>query len=367
MEILTNFTSHFLSFILVLTILVFVHEFGHFWVARKAGVKIEIFSIGFGKEIFGFTDKLGTRWKFSLIPLGGYVKMFGDKNAASQPDYNKINKLSADEKKLSFEHKSLLIKSSIVAAGPISNYLFSILIFAFFFFSFGHPQASSKISSVVDNSPANKAGILPGDIITEINGQKITSFDEIRNVMALNLGEELKIKVNNQVKIVTPQKVIEQDALGNKIETFRIGIMTENFRYEKQGFFASIKLAIIECYKISIGTLKSIGQMIAGKRNSDELGGPIKIAQYSSKSLQAGFLSLLMFMGLLSVNLGLINLLPIPVLDGGHLLIYFVEAVLGKKASNAFQKFGFQIGIILLLFLTIFVTFNDLKSLIKVK
>ncbi len=359
--------SIILSFIVVLTVIVFVHEFGHFWVARRSGVKIEIFSIGFGRELFGFNDSQGTRWKFCLVPMGGYIKMFGDKNAASQTDENKIRNLSQKEKDFAFSCKSLLTKSAIVVAGPLANYLFSAIVFSSFFLIYGYPNSTPVVTRVIEHSPASKAGIYPGDTITEINNKKIESFDDIRNIMSLNLGEEVYIRINDQkeYKIVTPEKKIEKDILGNEVKSYKLGIMTDTIIMEKQNIFSAIKLSIFECYKLSIITLKSIGQMIIGERSSKELGGPIKIAQYSAKSAEAGIKSLLWFMALLSVNLGLVNLFPIPALDGGHLLIYLVEASFGKKIASKIQNYGFPIGIILLLMLTMFVTLNDLNSLFK--
>lgn len=367
MELLSTLLFNILSFVLVLTVIVFVHEFGHFWVARRAGVKVEVFSIGFGKELFGFNDKYGTRWKFCLIPMGGYIKMFGDKNAASQEDGSLIKSLSKKERQMAFSCKSLKVKSAIVAAGPAANYLFSAIIFSFFFFIYGYPSVTSRITEVIEGSPASQAGIYPGDIISVINDKSVNSFDDIRNIMALNLGEDVYIKVNGQenYKIITPRKTIEKDDLGNEVVSYKLGIATNNIIMEEQNIFSATKLAIFECYNLSVMTLKSLGQMITGTRSSKELGGPIKIAQYSAKSMEAGIKSLLWFMALLSVNLGLINLFPIPVLDGGHLLIYIVEASFGKKIACKIQDYGFQIGIILLLMLTIFVTLNDLGVLLK--
>ena len=367
MEIISLLLHNILPFILVLTVIVFVHEFGHFWVARKAGVKVEVFSIGFGKELFGFNDKHGTRWKFCLIPMGGYVKMFGDKNAASQTDQDLLDHLSPEERKIAFPCKSLLAKSAIVIAGPAANYLFSAIVFCLFFLIYGYPNATSTITQVLENSPASKAGIYPGDVIDEIDGKKVENFEEIRNIMSLNLGEPVSLKVNgkDEYKVITPEKRVETDVLGNEVESYKLGIVTDNMVLEKQNIFGAAKLAVFECYKLSVMTLKSIGQMIMGTRSSKELGGPIKIAQYSAKSAEAGIQSLLWFMALLSVNLGLVNLLPIPALDGGHLVIYLVEIGFGKKIAHKIQNYGFQIGIILLIMLTMFVTLNDLSSLFK--
>lgn len=367
MELVSTLLFNILSFILVLTVIVFVHEFGHFWVARRAGVKVEVFSIGFGKELFGFNDKYGTRWKFCLIPMGGYIKMFGDKNASSQEDKDVVKGMSKAERKIAFPCKSLKNKAAIVAAGPVANYLFSAIVFTFFFFIYGYPNITTKITDVIENSPASEAGIYPGDIIDKINGKKVNSFDDIKNIMSLNLGEDVNVKITNQkdAKAITPKKMIEKDILGNEVISYKLGIITTDIKIEDKNIFAATKLAIFECYNLSVMTLKAMGQIVTGARSSKELGGPIKIAQYSAKSLEAGIKSLLWFMALLSVNLGLINLLPIPVLDGGHLLIYLVEASFGKKIACKIQNYGFQIGIILLLMLTIFVSLNDLSSLLK--
>lgn len=367
MEIISTLIQNVLPFILVITILVFIHEFGHFWVARKSGVKVEIFSIGFGKELFGFFDKHGTRWKFCLIPMGGYVKMFGDQNAASQTNEHLINSLSEEEKKVAFPCKSLLTKSAIVAAGPIANYLFSTLIFIFFFTIYGYPNTDSIITDIAPNSPANEAGIIPGDDVIQINQKEIHNFNDIKNVMTLNLGNEVDLVINRNGnlihKSIKPKKIIEQDILGHEVTSYKLGIITNHTTLERQNIFMASKLAIKECYNLSITTLKAIGQIIIGKRKTNELGGPIKIAQYSSKSAEQGFESLLWFIALLSVNLGLLNLMPIPVLDGGHLFIYLVEASFGKKIANKIQHYGFQIGLILILMLTIFVTLQDIHNL----
>ena len=367
MELITNLLYYTLPFILVLTIVVFIHEFGHFWVARRVGVKVEIFSIGFGKELFGFNDKHGTRWKFCAIPLGGYVKMFGDKSAASNSNEELIKQLSEEEKKIAFPCKSLLSKSAIVVAGPLANYLLAIIIFTGFFIVYGVPNASAKITKILPGSAASIAGIEPGDEIIDINGAEINNFNDIKNIMSINVGEKINISFKKNDKIIakeiTPQEFKIKDILGNEAKTYRLGIIAENIILEKKSLFPAIKSAVKECYDLSLMSLKAIGQIITGQRSSKELGGPIKIAQYSAKSAESGIQSLLWFIALLSVNLGLMNLLPIPALDGGHLLVYLTEAVLGKKIAAKVQNFGFQIGVIILIMLTIFVTFNDISSL----
>ena len=367
MELISNILHYLLPFICILTVLVFVHEFGHFWVARRAGVKIEVFSIGFGKELLGFNDKYGTRWKFCLIPMGGYVKMFGDKTAASNSDDELINSLSAEEQKMAFQCKNIWQKVAIVIAGPAANYLFAALIFTAFFSYYGYPSANSVITKILPDSPASRAGIEPGDIVISINGQAVRNFNDIMNAMALNMGDDLTLvfKKHDELiaKQIKPKQMITKDILGNDVTSYKLGIMTEHVVLERQNIFAAMGLAVNECYQMSVMSLRAIGQMIIGKRSAKELGGPIKIAQYSAKSSEEGVSSLIWFMALLSVNLGFINLLPIPVLDGGHLLIYLVEVTVGKKIASKMQNYGFQIGIILLIMLTMFVTFNDLNSL----
>jgi regulator of sigma E protease len=367
MEMISTLLYNIIPFILVITIIVFIHEFGHFWVARKAGVKVEIFSIGFGKELFGFNDQYGTRWKFCLVPMGGYVKMFGDKSAASQTDEDLLKSLTPAERKIAFPCKSLLAKAAIVVAGPMANYLFSALIFTIFFNIYGYPNADSMITKIMPNSPASKAEVNPGDVIIAIDEQKVSSFNDIKNIMALNLGNAVNLVINRNGNLINkqikPEKLIEKDILGNDVPSYKLGIITDHVVLEQQNLFTASKLAIGECYNLSVMTLKAMGQMILGKRGVKELGGPIKIAQYSAESAKQGLQSLLWFMALLSVNLGLINLMPVPTLDGGHLLVYLVEAALGKKIANKIQNYGFQIGFILIIMLTIFVTLNDLHSL----
>lgn len=367
MEILENTLYYFIPFIVVLTILVFVHEFGHFIIARKMGVKVEIFSIGFGKELFGFNDKHGTRWKFCIIPMGGYVKMFGDKGVASNSDEELLASFTEKEKEIAFSCKSLWQKAAIVAAGPIANYFLAIVIFTFFIFYFGQPTAKPIVSELVPDSAAYISGIEKGDLITKIDDKEIKTFNDIRMLMSISVGKKVTVTLKRGEsylsKELTPSLHLEKDDLGNEVRSYRLGIIAGGFVNEKKGIIESLGTAIKECYEISILTLKGIGQIILGDRSSKELGGPIKIAQYSAKSAENGILSLIWFIALMSVNLGLLNLLPIPVLDGGHLLTYAIEVIFGKKISRKFANFGFQIGIILILLLTVIVTYNDIASL----
>ena len=254
-----------------------------------------------------------------------------------------------------------------MVAGPLANYIFAIVIFASFFSIYGHPVTKPIITKVIENSPAEKAGIREGDFITELNGQAIENFGDIGNIMNLNVGEEVTINFirndNVIIKQIIPEVFYTKDIIGSEVKSFKLGIMADQVTLEKQNIFSAAKLAIKECLHLSYMSLKAMGQIISGKRSIKELGGPIKIAQYSSKTAEYGLSSLLWLIALLSVNLGLINLLPIPVLDGGHLLLYFIEFCFGQKIVNKIQNFGFQIGLILLIMVTIFITFNDLASL----
>lgn len=363
MELIINLLANIVPFIVVLTIVVFIHEYGHYFVAKKCGVKIEVFSIGFGKELFGFNDKHGTRWKFCLFPLGGYVKMYGDKNT----DACFLDNLTAQEKQLTFQNKNLLQKSAIVAAGPIANYLLAIIIFSGFYWAYGYPNNKPIINKFAENSPALEAGLKEGDLITELNGSKILEFSDVARIMDLNIGEkvEVKVKRDNEIisKIIQPSEMVVKDMLNKEIKIFRLGVMADQLKSEKQNLFSSIKLGFIEAYRLSAMSLKGLSQIITGSRSIKEMGGPIKIAQYSSKSAEYGLIALVSFIALISLNLGLMNLLPIPVLDGGHLLIYAIEFCFGKKIASQFQDFGFQIGIFLLIIMSLIVTYNDLISL----
>ena len=361
------FTNIF-AFLVLLTVLVFVHEFGHFWVARRVGVKVEVFSIGFGREIFGFNDRHGTRWRLSLIPLGGYVKMFGDKTIVSNSDQQLIDAMTLKEKEMSFACKTLSKKSAIVAAGPIANYLFAIAIYTGFFISYGYPVNDSTIAKVV--SPAILAGVLAGDKIVEIDGQEVKNFSDIQMIMATSVGNPVKLNIQRNGELmqfeVIPKKYEDKDFTGNKSVSYRLGVVAGGVKRESVSPLAAIKLATIECYNISALSLKAIGQMIVGKRGIEDISGPIRIGSYAGKSFQLGIQVYLMMMALISVSLGLMNLLPIPVLDGGHLLVFLIEFIAGKKIVSKVQQYGLLIGVILLVLLSVVAVINDVISLLGI-
>ncbi len=359
--------QNFFSFILIISLIVFVHEFGHFIVARFCGVRVEQFSIGFGRELFGFTDKKLTRWKFCLLPLGGYVKMFGDRNAASMPDAEVIAKMNEEEKKYAFVAKNVYQRLAVVAAGPIANFLFTIFIFTIIFYANGVNAVLPVVDKVLPESAAFVSGIKSGDKILEINGKKIKDFSEIQDVMMLNQTAEMKVVIERGKKIiqvnVTPKIQKRNDVFGDEVEIPTFGISASLISNQKLNLFESFVNANKETYRITVMIFKTTADLILGKRDLKELGGPIKIAQYSGKTVEFGAMAVLWFMAMISLNLGVMNLLPIPVLDGGHILYYLIEAIRGKALSQKAQQVGFNIGLSFILALMIFTTVNDIKNL----
>lgn len=366
MELLGGLWTYVVPFLVVLTVLVFVHELGHYWVARRNGVRIEVFSIGFGPEIFGRTDRAGTRWKFSAIPLGGYVKMFGDADAASTPS-GAVRTMTDDEKAVSFFHKRLGQRAAIVAAGPIANFLFAIVALSLLFSIYGQPFTPADVGTVQPDSAAAAAGIQPGDVIVEIDGRGIQRFEEVQQIVRLNPGTPITLVVERDGERIaleaTPEVAEVTDRLGNSHSIGMLGIGRSGMEYKRHDPLTAVWQAGRETFNLVVGTLGAVGQMISGDRGTEELGGPLRIAQMSGEVAQTGVVALIWFMAILSINLGLINLFPIPMLDGGHLLFYAVEAVRGRPLGERAQEYGFRIGLALVLTLMIFATWNDLVQL----
>jgi regulator of sigma E protease len=366
MEFISGVWTYIVPFLIVLTVLVFVHELGHYWVARRNGVRIEVFSIGFGPEIFGWHDRAGTRWKFSAVPLGGYVKFFGDADAASAPG-TELPVMTAEEKAVSFHHKRLGQRAAIVAAGPIANFLFAILIFAALFVFVGQPFTPPEIGEVMPGSAAERGGMRAGDRIVQINGENIERFEDIQRIVQLNLDKPLDLSVRRDNTIVpltvTPAVIEEVDRLGNRTRVARLGIKGSRVEFVQRGPGEALWRSVGETYTQTAGTLRALGQMVTGHRSSDELGGPLRIAQMSGEVAQGGVGNLVAFMAVLSINLGLINLFPVPLLDGGHLLFYAFEYSRGRPLGARAQEYGFRIGMVLVFSLMIFATWNDLVHL----
>ncbi len=437
-----NFWMYGGAFVIVLSILVFVHEFGHYYVARRCGVKIDSFSIGFGPELFGWTDKNSTRWKFSLIPLGGYVKMFGDTDPASA---GHTEVMSHDEKKVAFYHQSVGKRAAIVFAGPAINFIFAIIVLAILYGTVGQPVTPAVSAAIIENSAADKAGFLPHDVILDIDGKKIHRFEDIRREVLVELDKPRVITVKRGDEILklnaTPDRQEDEDRFGFKHTTGLLGVVSpgngidiksikgiegksyanadetrdrlkelmdktfriqlsegkdvrnltvrpikeqnENLNNPESPEYNSLILAatgselfvrykplealfasVNETINISVGTLKSIGQMIVGTRSATELGGIIRIGAIAGDMAKSGIIALVTFTALLSINLGLVNLFPIPMLDGGHLVFYTLEALKGSPIAEKTQEYAFRMGLAFLIGIMVFANLNDIMQLI---
>jgi regulator of sigma E protease len=356
------------AFLVVLTVLVFVHELGHYLIARRNGVRVEVFSIGFGPEIFGWHDRAGTRWKLSAVPLGGYVKMFGDSDASSALPASGLPFMTEEERRVSFHHKRLGQRAAIVAAGPIANFLFAIVLFTGLFATVGQPFTPPDVGQVKEGSAADQAGIKPGDVIVRIDGAPIERFEQVQQIVRLNPGVPMVMTIKRDGAesdlTVTPQLTEITDNFGSKHRIGLLGIgRSGGMEYVRHSLPVATWRAVAETWNLTAGTLQAVGQMIIGARTTDELGGPIRIAQMSGEVASVGVVALVGFMAILSVNLGLINLFPIPVLDGGHLLFYAAEAIRGRPLGQRAQEYGFRIGLALVLTLMVFATWNDIVRL----
>ena len=367
MDIVAEISRNGFWFLVLLTPLVFVHELGHFLVARLCGVRVEVFSIGFGRELFGFTDRHGTRWKFSLLPLGGYVRMFGQAPNELEGGDTPAE-MSAADRAVSFQHKSVGRRAAIVAAGPAANFIFAILVLGVLYLSYGKTYRAPVIDEVMIGSAAAAAGILPGDRVIEANGQSITTFEEVAQIIALNLDQPLLLVIDrngSQVTVTaTPQIVTDKDILGKEMRTARLGIISKQpGPIVTLNPLEALSDAVVDTYNMTGNMLTGIWQMISGVRPASEIGGVLRIASFSGAVAEFGFVSLVMLAVTLSINLGLINLFPVPMLDGGHLAFYAFEAVRGRPLSEGAQEWGLKIGLAMVLSLMLFATWNDLVYL----
>jgi len=373
MQWLINMAYYVLPFLVLLGILVFVHELGHFWVARLLGVKVDEFSIGFGKELWGRTDIKGTHWKIAAVPLGGYCKFFGDEDAASAAESEKLKDLSDEEKKHVFQFLPPFKKILIAVAGPAANYLFAILVFTSIFMALGKMDFPPVVGSVIKGSAAEQGGIQANDRILTINGHKINNFKDINyevtlavdgkaDVVLLRDGAEKEISLN-----LVPVEMKNSD--GTTTSQVMLGIKSLSIMevdHERLGFFAALYDASVETADITMATLRGVGQMITGKRGGEDVGGIIRIAEMSGDiTKQNGILDFVVFMALLSINLGLINLFPIPMLDGGHIVINLIELVTRRELGVKFKEILFKTGFALIMALMIFATWNDVVRLIN--
>ena len=364
--------SFIIPFMVLILVVVFIHEYGHYYFARRYGVGVTDFSIGFGKELFGWNDKSGTRWKICWIPLGGYVKFFGDRNVFSQADQEELlKKYNKEDQDKLFVTKPLYQRALIVAGGPVANFILAIFIFLFIYMFVGKDFTPAIIDEVQKDSPAEIAGMKKNDIIVEIDNIKVESILDVSKLIAMSTSEFIDFKVSRYEKEillkVKPNLVESEDNLGNKINKRMIGIMlipyNNEIKHVKLGPVKALVHSLNEVYFVTTSSLKYIGSMLTGAGDSSQLGGPIRIAKISGQVAEFGIIPFISMMAYISISLGLINLFPIPLLDGGHLMFYAFEKILGRPLSQKTQEGFFRIGMFLLLSLMFFATFNDIKDL----
>ncbi|MAF94288.1 MAG: RIP metalloprotease RseP [Rhodospirillaceae bacterium] len=355
-------------FLIALTILVFFHELGHFWVARLAKVRVEVFSVGFGSELFGWNDQAGTRWKIGVIPLGGYVKMFGQSDLPSDEDEDEPP-LTDEEKAVSFQHKTLAQRTAIVAAGPIANFLLSVVLIAGLMATFGAARPYAGVGEIMPGSAAAEAGFEVGDRIVSIDGEAVEWFSDLVRIVSVQPEILLKIKVrrgdDELVLTATPKRHQQPGAEGKTVEIGLLGVRydPQQMNYERQTPLMAVWMGMQQTASLTEKTLSFLGQIISGRQGTEGIGGPLRIVQYAGITFQSGIENFILFLAVLSINLGLINLFPIPILDGGHLLFFAVEAIWGRPLGPRAQEYGFRFGLILVLILMVFVTWNDLVQL----
>lgn len=370
MDFLIGAFTYVVPFLCVLTVVVFFHELGHFLVGRWCGVRVESFSIGFGPEIGGWTDKHGTRWRVSWIPLGGYVKFLGDQGAASTPDRDKLQKIANDPAaREAFHFKPVWKRAAIVAAGPMANFILAVVIFGGIFMTFGEVIVQPRVEKVNEGSAAEAAGIKAGDIIVEIQGREIHSFSDLQRIVSANANVPLDITVDRNGDLIefdaTPRRETQTDRFGNEYEVGILGIQ----RSVAEEAHSTVRYAppmalwrgVEESAFVAERTLTYIWRVVLGREKADQIGGPLRIAQVSGQVAQVSVVALINLAAILSVTIGLINLFPVPMLDGGHLAYYAYEAVAGRPMSERFQEMGFRIGLALVLMLMLFATWNDLN------
>lgn len=366
MEFLVGLGGYIVPFLIVLTIVVFVHEFGHYYVARWNGVEVEVFSVGFGRELFGFNDKHGTRWKFCLIPLGGYVKMLGDADASSAT----VDTKSAQSPN-SFPAKTVGQRAAIVFAGPGANFIFAILVLSLLYVFSGRPYTPAVVTDVREGSPAAAAGILADDRITAVDGEPVESFQDLQGIVQHQAEIPLAFSILRDDRqfefIVTPELQVITDRFGSERRVGLVGISSSNQELRPVDPMSAVGEAFAETWAMLAGTMKVLWDMIIGARSTDELGGPLRIAQISGDVAQHGVAAMFNLIAILSINLGLINLFPIPMLDGGHLVLYTIEAARGRPLNERSQEIAFRIGLAMVMTLMVFVTWNDLVHLDVIK
>lgn len=375
MDLLTSafgfVTGYLVPFLVVLTIVVFFHELGHYLVGRWCGIRVLVFSVGFGPEILGFDDRHGTRWKLSAIPLGGYVKFFGDESVASTPDRAGVAGMSEADRRRSFPGASLWRRAATVAAGPIANFILAILIFASVFAVYGKTITDPVVSEVQAGSAAEAAGILPGDVFVSLDGEPVETFDDVRRYVTSRPEVNIEVTVRRdgaeRTFTLAPERREIEDRFGNRMEVGLIGVVANaedaNVRTVDLGPAGATKEALNETAFIVTRTFGYIKNVIIGQESAEQLGGPIRVAQVSGQMATVGWLALIQLAAVLSVSIGLLNLMPVPMLDGGHLVFYAIEAVRGRPLGETAQEIAFRIGLAMVLMLMVFATWNDVNML----
>ena len=360
--------GYLVPFLFVLTVVVFIHELGHFLVGRWCGVGVTAFSIGFGPEIVGWNDRRGTRWKLSAIPLGGYVKFAGDINATSAPDPETLARMTPAERAVSFHHQNVAKRAAIVAAGPIANFLLAIVVFAGIAFISGRYVLAPRIEAVQPGSAAERSGFQPGDLVQSINGRTISSFADMQRIISASAGDTLTVGVDRDGQPVTLSAVPDVRETETPFGKQRIGLLglqgsknPDDVKRVTYGPLQSLGVGVSETWYVVERTFDYLGKLIVGRESADQLSGPIRIAQVSGQvATMGGIGALISLVAVLSVSIGLINLFPIPLLDGGHLLFYGIEAARGRPLSERAQEIGFRIGLAIVLMLMLFATWNDI-------
>ncbi len=370
LQALQGVGTYIVPFVVVLTIVVFVHELGHFLVGRWCGIKVDAFSIGFGPELFAFTDGKGTRWRFAALPLGGYVKFHGDANGASMADDAAVSGMPEDERKVTFAAQALWKRASVVAAGPIANFILALVILTGVFYFAGRAVLTPRIDGVVAGSVAEAAGFKPGDLVLEIDGEKIGSFNDLQRIVTASPDRSLAFLIDRSgqgVRLTATPRLKEIVTPVGKSRVGQLGIEAggkrENWRMETYGVVDSVKLAGAETWFVLSSTAKYLGALVIGRESTDQLSGPAGLAQASGEMAKLGMVAFLNLVAILSISIGLLNLAPVPLLDGGHLLFYAIEGIRGRALPEKAQEIGFRIGIALVGCLMVVATYNDILRL----
>jgi len=359
-------------FLFVLTVVVFFHELGHFLVGRWCGVKVDVFSLGFGPEICAFVDRKGTRWRLAALPLGGYVKFHGDANAVSGTRADDAPRMSAAERSVTFFGQPVWKRAAVVAAGPIANLILAVVIFTLLFFSFGRPVLLPRVDSVTPGSAADIGGFKPGDIVIAIEGRTIESFADMQRIVSVSADTPLTFVVDRQGVATTLEATPRLKELSTPLGKTRVGLLGveagshhEDWRTENYGLLASIRLAGQETWYIIDRTMSYVGGLFLGRESPDQLSGVIGTAQVAGEMAKLGFGAVLNLAAILSISIGLLNLFPIPLLDGGHLMFYAIEALRGRALNERAQEYGFRLGLAIVCGLMVFATYNDIARITR--